>query len=70
MQAHASYTKALGGQNLRVPQSPCRAGAAEQVAGAEYIEMKNLGHFPMSENYPLFKPYLTQTLDIIGRKLP
>ena len=42
---------------------------AEQVAGAEYIEMKNLGHFPMSENYPLFKPYLTQALDIIERKL-
>jgi len=35
----------------------------------EYIEMKNLGHFPMSENYPLFKPYLTQALDIIERKL-
>lgn len=35
---------------------------AEQIKGAEFIEMKGIGHFPMSENYPLFKEYLKQAL--------
>jgi len=57
-----------GSYDFLTPPAVTQA-TAEQVAGAEYIEMKNLGHFPMSENYPLFKPYLTQALDIIERKL-
>jgi pimeloyl-ACP methyl ester carboxylesterase len=28
---------------------------ASQITGAEFIEMKDIGHFPMSENYPVFK---------------
>ena len=27
-----------------------------------------LGHFPMSENYPVFKKYLEQALDLIEAK--
>jgi hypothetical protein len=38
---------------------------ADQINGAEYIEMKGIGHFPMSENYPVFKEYLQQALRII-----
>src|SRR5947209_6655018 len=38
---------------------------AEQIKGAEFIEMNDIGHFPMSENYPLFKEYLQQALRII-----
>jgi len=38
---------------------------ADQVPGSLYVEMIDLGHFPMSENYPLFKPYLRQGLDHI-----
>jgi pimeloyl-ACP methyl ester carboxylesterase len=38
---------------------------AEQIRGAEFIEMKGIGHFPMSENYPLFKEYLQQALQTI-----
>ncbi len=30
---------------------------------------EKLGRFPVSENYPLFKPYLNQALEIIERKL-
>lgn len=57
-----------GSYDFLTPPAVIQA-TAEQVAGCEYIEMKNLGHFPMSENYPLFKPYLSQALDIINRKL-
>jgi pimeloyl-ACP methyl ester carboxylesterase len=38
---------------------------AEQIKGAEFIEMKGIGHFPMSENYPVFKEYLQQALQKI-----
>lgn len=56
-----------GSYDFLTPPAVTRATAA-QVKGADFIEMKNLGHFPMSENYPLFKPYLSQALDIIERK--
>jgi len=41
---------------------------AEAIAGAEFIEMKGIGHFPMSENYPVFKGYLMQALDLVARR--
>jgi pimeloyl-ACP methyl ester carboxylesterase len=28
---------------------------AKQSKGAQFIEMKCIGHFPMSENYPVFR---------------
>jgi pimeloyl-ACP methyl ester carboxylesterase len=42
---------------------------AEQIKGAEFIEMEGIGHFPMSENYPVFKGYLQQALQTIESKL-
>ena len=42
---------------------------AEQIKGAEFIEMEGIGHFPMSENYPVFKGYLQQALQVIESKL-
>jgi pimeloyl-ACP methyl ester carboxylesterase len=39
---------------------------AEQIKGAKFIEMKEIGHFPMSENYPVFKGYLQQALSLIA----
>ena len=42
---------------------------AEQIRGAEFIEMKGIGHFPMSENYPVFKEYLQQALQTIESKV-
>lgn len=39
--------------------------AAEQIKGAEFIEIEGIGHFPMSENYPVFKGYLQQALQKI-----
>lgn len=42
---------------------------AEQIDGAEFIEMQDIGHFPMSENYPVFKRYLEQALGIIESKV-
>jgi pimeloyl-ACP methyl ester carboxylesterase len=42
---------------------------ASQIKGAEFIEMKDIGHFPMSENYPVFKQYLEQALQKIETRL-
>ena len=42
---------------------------AERIKGAEFIEMKDIGHFPMSENSPMFKQYLTQALGIIEKRI-
>ncbi len=38
---------------------------ARKIAGGIYIEMEDIGHFPMSENYPLFREYLREALRII-----
>jgi pimeloyl-ACP methyl ester carboxylesterase len=32
--------------------------AANQIKGAKFTEMKNIGHFPATENYELCKEYL------------
>lgn len=39
---------------------------AAGIEGAEFIEMEGIGHFPMSENYPVFKRYLLQALGLIA----
>jgi pimeloyl-ACP methyl ester carboxylesterase len=36
------------------------------IPGAELIKMEGIGHFPMSENYPVFKTYLEQALERIA----
>ena len=41
---------------------------ARQIKGGIYIEMTDIGHFPMSENYPLFRNYLKEALAIIREK--
>jgi len=38
---------------------------AEQIKGSKFTEMKGLGHFPMAENFPVFKTYLLPVLDEI-----
>lgn len=42
---------------------------ASQINGAEFIEMKGIGHFPMSENYPVFKGYLQRALETIEARI-
>jgi pimeloyl-ACP methyl ester carboxylesterase len=42
---------------------------AEKINGAEFIEMKDIGHFPMSENYPRFKQYLEQALERLETRI-
>lgn len=39
---------------------------ARKIPGAEFTEMKGLGHFPMAENYPLFREYLATILERIA----
>ncbi len=39
--------------------------AHQAIAGSTFQEMKNVGHFPMSENPKAFLPYLLPTLDQI-----
>lgn len=41
---------------------------ARQIKSAVYIEMENIGHFPMSENYPLFRVYLKEALRIVRER--
>jgi pimeloyl-ACP methyl ester carboxylesterase len=41
---------------------------ARQIRGGVYIEMEDIGHFPMSENYPLFRVYLKEALRIIQER--
>ena len=38
---------------------------AEQINGAHFVELKGLGHFPMSENFEVFKRYLMPILNEI-----
>jgi pimeloyl-ACP methyl ester carboxylesterase len=42
---------------------------AEQIKGAEFIEMKGIGHFPMSENPPMCNQFFAQALDIIEKRI-
>jgi pimeloyl-ACP methyl ester carboxylesterase len=42
---------------------------AQRIRGAEFIVMEDIGHFPMSENYPVFKGYLEQALEHIESRL-
>jgi pimeloyl-ACP methyl ester carboxylesterase len=43
---------------------------ATEIRNGEFIEMKDIGHFPMSENYPVFRSYLRQGLDSLhGKRL-
>jgi pimeloyl-ACP methyl ester carboxylesterase len=39
---------------------------ATGIPGGQFIEMKGIGHFPMSENYPVFREYLKQGLGYLG----
>jgi pimeloyl-ACP methyl ester carboxylesterase len=43
---------------------------AEQIKGSNFVAMHGLGHFPMSENYPLFKQYVLPVLDDISATPP
>lgn len=38
---------------------------ADQIKGSTFVAMNGLGHFPMSENYPLFKQYVMPVLEEI-----
>ena len=39
-----------------------------RIKGGVYIEMTDIGHFPMSENYPLIRVYLKEALRIIRER--
>ena len=40
--------------------------ASDAIAGSTWVEMKGVGHFPMSENPDAFKEYLLPILDRIA----
>ncbi len=48
---------------LTTPQDSART--AERIHNAEFVEMKEIGHFPMSENYPRFRPHLLRALELL-----
>ena len=39
---------------------------AAAIPGCRYTEMKGMGHFPMIENYELFRDYLMPELEIMA----
>ncbi|WP_298825397.1 alpha/beta hydrolase [uncultured Planococcus sp.] len=39
---------------------------ADQIKNAKFIEMTDIGHFPMSENHEVFRNYLKEALSYIG----
>ncbi len=43
------------------------AATAERIPGAKFTRMEGIGHFPMAENYPVFKDYLMPVLDDIRK---
>lgn len=53
---------------LTTPADSARTAAA--IGNCTFIEMKDIGHFPMSENYPLFRRYLLQALQAVERRKP
>ncbi len=53
---------------LTTPEDGRRTAA--QIKGAEFIEMKEIGHFPMSEHHEVFRRYLLQALQKIREHSP
>ena len=49
--------------------SPAETEAtARAIPGARYTRMQGIGHFPMAENYPLFRTYLLPVLDAFAAR--
>ena len=46
------------------------ARTAARIPGAKFVVMKELGHFPMSENWPQFRRYILPVLDEIAALSP
>ena len=44
----------------------CRQ-TASKIKGAKFVEMKQLGHFPVTENYEVFRGYLLPILERIAK---
>ncbi|MFG1463443.1 alpha/beta fold hydrolase [Xanthobacter sp. DSM 24535] len=42
------------------------AEVAAAIPGSRYTEMQGMGHFPMIENYPLFRTFLLPELDFMA----
>jgi pimeloyl-ACP methyl ester carboxylesterase len=43
-------------RGVRLPHHPeVGRRTSEQIKGAEFSEMEGIGHFPMSENYPVLR---------------
>src|SRR5690606_28632836 len=51
---------------LTTPEDSARTAA--QIPNAEFIEMKEIGHFPMSENHTVFRGYLIRALETLQDK--
>jgi pimeloyl-ACP methyl ester carboxylesterase len=41
---------------------------ADHIKNAQFIEMEDIGHFPMSENHEVFRRHLMQALEWIGSR--
>jgi pimeloyl-ACP methyl ester carboxylesterase len=41
---------------------------AKSIPGSRLTIMKGMGHFPMVENYPEFRPFLMPELDYMAKR--
>jgi pimeloyl-ACP methyl ester carboxylesterase len=55
----------LAGEYDYVATPAAALETAARIRGAVGVEMQGLGHFPMSENYPRFRPHLLDALAAI-----
>jgi len=55
----------MGGDYDAACKPAMSKATADQIANAVFVEMKDMGHFPMSENPDLFRRYLDPVLDHI-----
>jgi pimeloyl-ACP methyl ester carboxylesterase len=57
-----------GEYDFTCPPEHIEASARRIGSAVHYEMLPGLGHFPMSENYALFRPTLMRTLDDIGKR--
>ncbi len=60
---------AAGEYDYTCPPEVIRACAEQIGPAAAYETLKGLGHFPMSEDYDRFRPYLMKVLAEIGKRI-
>jgi pimeloyl-ACP methyl ester carboxylesterase len=69
MRSSTRPNRSPDGGELPAETTPEDGGrTAAHIKGGQFIEMEDIGHFPMSENHEVFRRYLLEALDSIGSR--